>query len=330
VLTQPPAAPTQITAPPQAPPPPPAGRVAAPPPRPAAQRAPAPPRKGGGNAGLLVALLLIGFVAFAGVGVAGWWFFLRQPTTTTTGGPSPAPTTPTPVPSPTSATAIDGDPVVSDAGLNTPPSPFATPGPTLTPGQVVDDEPTARATPGPRSSGGRRSGDAGTQVADGGPIGGRTSPSGGEHAPDLSYLDEEPASSDPDIGGRVADAYRSKQGWNSGGSHPASGGRFRARARSPQARSPLERAAIATLRHVIVAEMAYNRKTGRYGTFEELKQADQLRLDVGVQARAFVRRNYRFALTVESDDFVVEAIPDTPGLRRFKGDSSEFITDGSE
>jgi hypothetical protein len=125
------------------------------------------------------------------------------------------------------------------------------------------------------------------------------------------------------VGRRTPDGYQRGYG-NS--SFPNAAGRVRApRRMSPQALDPAEKAAIATLRHIITAEIAYQKAHDRYGSFDDLKQAQELRLDVPVQARAFVRRNYRFAITLESDDFTVDAVPDTPGLRRFSGDSSEVI-----
>ncbi len=147
---------------------------------------------------------------------------------------------------------------------------------------------------------------------------------------DYAYLDDEGSvPSDAEAGQRLAEAYRGKQGYGSQGSYGASG-KFQRRRPSPPTQNPVERAAIATLRHVMIVQEAYKRQQGRYGSFEDLRGASLLRLDVATQARQFARKGYAFALQVEGDSFRVDATPTNPGLRPFKGDDSGFITVADE
>jgi hypothetical protein len=107
-----------------------------------------------------------------------------------------------------------------------------------------------------------------------------------------------------------------------------SGARFQPRERSPRVLAPAERPAVAVLRHVINAEEAFHRTAGRYGSLSELSKAQNLLLDVPIQDLSFIRRGYRFDLTVEADGFRVAATPTAPGTRPFVGDDSGFIRAG--
>jgi hypothetical protein len=106
--------------------------------------------------------------------------------------------------------------------------------------------------------------------------------------------------------------------------------RPRQRNRSPRSLGPGEGPAVATIRHVINAEEMFHHRNNRYATVEELVRSGSLRLDVGNQAKAFVRRNYRFEVTVEEDGFKVVAIPVSAGPRPFHGDDSGVIESGLE
>jgi hypothetical protein len=145
-------------------------------------------------------------------------------------------------------------------------------------------------------------------------------------SPDQSFLDEEPPAVDGSAAGRrLADAYRS----GSTASTPFGGGAtFRGRPRSPRDLVPAERPAVATLRHVMNAEEAFQSKNGRYGAFGELVRSRALLMDVPVQDRSFVRKGYRFEVSVESDGFTIVATPVAPGTRPFVGDDSGFIRAG--
>jgi hypothetical protein len=145
-------------------------------------------------------------------------------------------------------------------------------------------------------------------------------------APDESFLDEEPPAVDgSEAGRRLADAYRSG---TTGGVPYGGGARFRERERSPRNLAPVERPAVAAMRHVMNAQEAYQRKAGHYGSFAELTKSQTLLLDVPVQDRSFMRKGYRFELTVERDGFKVVATPVAPGGRPFVGDDSGFIRAG--
>ncbi len=290
-----------------APPPPPAPRAAAP------VRPPAPPvrKSGGGLGGLLVALLLFG-VLFVGVGgVAGWYFFLRTPAVKPEDLPSGQPT----------PAATESAPPATTPQQTAEASPE--------PGSVY--EPPATPTPGARSMT-----EPGTQATDAPPKSRPPTPGVPTPAPppqghgDYAYLDDEGSvPSDAEAGQRLAEAYRGKQGYGSQGSYGASG-KFQRRRPSPPTQNPVERAAIATLRHVMIVQEAYKRQHGSYGSFEDLKSAGLLRLDVASQARQFARKGYAFALSVGGEEFRVDATPTNPGLRPFKGDDSGFITVADE
>jgi hypothetical protein len=144
-----------------------------------------------------------------------------------------------------------------------------------------------------------------------------------------SFLDAEP---EDQIDGRaagqdLANKYSSRQGYGST-STPSTGAKFRQRPRSPQPMAPVERPAIATLRHVMNAQEAYHRKNNRYANLKDLASAQTLFLDVPFQPTTFQRANYRFELTVESDGFRLVAVPATPNGRPFVGDDSGFIRQG--
>jgi hypothetical protein len=144
-----------------------------------------------------------------------------------------------------------------------------------------------------------------------------------------TFLDEEPQpeADGGEAGRRLADAYRSG---SSGGSGYGSSARFRRRPRSPVRLVPVERPAVAALRHVINAQEAFYRKNERYGTLGELSAQRALLLDVAISVDSFRRKGYRFELSLEDDGFRVVARPLAPGPRAFVGDDSGFIRAGLE
>jgi hypothetical protein len=145
---------------------------------------------------------------------------------------------------------------------------------------------------------------------------------------DLSFLDQEPPAVDgSEAGRRLAESFRSGR---SSSSSFGTNSRLRARDRSPRDARGVESAAVATLRHVMNAQEAFFRNQARYGTLPELKAAGLLFLDVQFQARQFLRKTYRFELTLEGDSFRVTAIPSGGGVRPFVGDDSGFIRAGTE
>jgi serine/threonine protein kinase len=303
--------------------PPPLEKPAPPPPRPPAGSPPPPraaaplpaasvkPRKAGGGAGLIIGLGLFGLLGALVLAGAGWYFFLRKPAQVADVAPTPGPIAPsdasTPVPPPTTAPVDTAPPTAPPPTAPpvvtaTPPPPVATATPVLTrrpppPNQV----PPVAESGGPEPSG--RS----------------------------SFLDVEP---DDGMDGRaagenLAGKYRSGQGgYSSGGTGSTT--RFRPRERSPRALAPVERPAVATIRHIINAQEAYHRKRNRYGSLTDMSQAQSLFLDVPFQATTFRRGGYNFELTVESDGFRVVAMPTSPNGRPFIGDDSGFIRVGTD
>jgi len=145
---------------------------------------------------------------------------------------------------------------------------------------------------------------------------------------DFRHLDEEVDT----IDGRAA-GDRLAQQYGGGSRSSSSFGTSRnlnRRARSPRDLALPERPAVATLRHVINAEEMFHQRQGRYGSYEELKAASLLFVDVPIQARQFLRQSYRFDLDVETDGFRVLAVPQRPELRPFVGDDSGIIRAGTE
>jgi hypothetical protein len=129
-----------------------------------------------------------------------------------------------------------------------------------------------------------------------------------------------------EAGEALADKFRSGQGSRTSGGFGASG-RFQRRERSPRDLSPVERPAVATIRHIIDREEVFHRREGRYATFADLGRSGAF-LDVPSQNLTFQRRGYRFELSMESDGFRVVAEPTAPGPRSFVGDDSGFIRAG--
>ncbi len=298
----PPAPPTRLMEPP-APRPATAARPIAsrpsPPPTPSA-RPPAVARKSGGGAALLIGLGLAGLL-FVGVAAGGgWYFFLRRPADTQTAG-NPAGTMESTAPPPTQAA-----PTLGPEPPTTVPPPTASPL-TVRPRNVTptDTPPTPAQSTLPRP-----------------PV---TEPAN-PLTPPKSILDEEaPTPDGRGAGEDLANKYRSQQGGTSYGS----GSRFRMRPLSPHPLAPTERPAVATMRHIINAEEAFNKQHGHYGTLAEMSN-QTLFLDVPHQGDAFQRAGYRFNLTVTRDGFRVLAMPTTPGGRPFTGDDSGLIRAGVE
>jgi len=144
-----------------------------------------------------------------------------------------------------------------------------------------------------------------------------------------SFLDVEPEES---VDGRAAGEDLASKYSSSQGTRGSSGStvRFRPRDRSPRNLAPVERPAVATIRHIINAQEAYHRKRNRYGSLSEMSQAQALFLDVAFQPTSFRREGYNFELTVESDGFRVVGLPTSPNGRPFIGDDSGIIRAGTD
>jgi hypothetical protein len=280
----------------------PARRPSPPPPRPTPSRpAPAP----GGMGGLLI-VGGIGFVLLlVMLAAAGWYFFGRSvETPTADAAPTAAPPALTAAPpTPAAATAEPATPVPTEADTT---STVAT-GATLPPATSRTPAVADAATKPPS-----------TTVADAGP---RSS-----GAEEYAYLDDEGSAPTDGVeaGDRLSRAYG-----NDRGSRMGSSSRLKRRPKSPEGlRLPAERAAVATMRHLIYAELAFHRREGRYGSLADLVNARLARLDVKPSAKGFDRNGYRFDLRLKEDGFDVTAMPQAAGLRPFHGDDSEYITVG--
>ena len=291
------------------------GAGSPPPPRSASPRdtAAAPTaRKSGGGAGLIIGLGLIGLLGALVVAGAGWYFFLRKPAQVAEVTPTPGPAaTPadlgTPAPPPTNAPLQTAPPTTAPA----------TPLPVVAATPVATPRPTDTVPVGP----GRQTPPPTPRAA--------VAENGGQEPAGRSFLDAEP---DDGVDGRaagedLANKYSSSQG-NRGSTGSTT--RFRPRERSPRALAPVERPAVATIRHLINAQEAYHRKRNRYGSLSDMASAQALFLDVPFQPTSFRRGGYNFEMTVEPDGFRVVAMPTSPNGRPFVGDDSGFIRVGTE
>jgi serine/threonine protein kinase len=270
------------------------------PPPPPSAHPPAAARKSGGGAALLIGLGLAGLL-FVGVAAgAGWYFFLRRPADTQTAGGLGG-TTDTTVPPPTQAPPTLGPeppptaPPTMGSPVTVPPRTAPPKDTPVTMAQTTLPRPPVTEAPVPPT-------------------------------PPKSILDEEPPSQDGRGAGEdLANKYRNPQGGTSYGS----GRNFRPRALSPHPLAQSERPAVATMRHIINAEEAFNKQHGHYASLAEMSNKT-LFLDVPHQGGAFQRAGYRFNLTVTGDGFKVLAMPMSAGGRPFTGDDSGFIRTGVE
>jgi serine/threonine-protein kinase len=306
----------------------------APPPRPPAASPPAPrhaaqvsaaapaaaapvARKSGGGAGLIIGLGLVGLMGAGLVAGAGWYFFLRKPATVADVSPTPAP--------PDDVTPATPEPLATQAPEDIAP---ATPMPTLapaTPPPVVATTPAPTPRPTANATGSVGPGRSLPPPSQRAAQADADEPAGGP-----SFLDAEPEAVDGRAAGEnLAGKYRSNQGYGSR-STTGSTPRFRPRERSPRGLVPVERPAVATIRHIINAQEAYHHKRNRYGSLSDMASAQSLFLDVPFQPTSFRRAGYSFELTVESDGFRVVAMPTSPSGRPFVGDDSGFIRAGLE
>ena len=80
-----------------------------------------------------------------------------------------------------------------------------------------------------------------------------------------------------------------------------------------------------TLAWILSAENAHLRRTGRYGTLDELVKAGDLPLPDEPGDGGWVRKQYRFTVTASGDTFRAEAQPLSPAGRAFYTDDSGFV-----
>jgi serine/threonine-protein kinase len=295
-----------------------ATRIAAPPPvpRPAAKPAvaPSPPRAAKQGSALPLIALGVVFLVFAGIAAtAAWFVFLRKPAADgvaqTTSTPPAPPTVPAASAPATSLAPAVTAPPQTEAAAAPPPSTAAA-GAARSTARPAADKPVAAAT---------------TRSAEAPPAPSVAPPTS---AGPRSFLDEEPAEPEADggeAGRRLAEGYR---GRSTSGSSFGATGRFQQRERTPRSLALIERPAVATMRHVIEAEEAFYRRNNRYGTLPDLQKAGTLFLDVPIQTTAFLRKGYRFEISVEGSGFRLAAVPLSPGGRPFVGDDSGMIRAG--
>ncbi|MGH7418004.1 MAG: hypothetical protein ACREKB_09535 [Candidatus Rokuibacteriota bacterium] len=295
-----------------------------------------PARKSGSGAGLLIGLGLVGLLFLGAAAGGGWYFFLRKPVETKT---------------------ADGlaDAGASTSGGITATTPVTAPPPVREPETTADTGQPADAGAGTSGTGSNAADTGTSQPADGG---GRTTvapppkttraPSDGGTTPRTRPADPEPIAEPPPVSGKdysyleqeqdavdgTEAAQRLARGFGSdqrrGNTSFGTSGRFKPRDRSPRNLVPVERPAVAVLRHVMNAEEMFRKKNGRYGTFKDLASAGTLFLDVPIQTKEFQRKGYRFELALEEDGFKVVAMPAAPTGRAFIGDDSGSIREGIE
>jgi hypothetical protein len=73
------------------------------------------------------------------------------------------------------------------------------------------------------------------------------------------------------------------------------------------------------------AQNAHHRRTGRYGTLDELVAANDLPLAGQRTGDGFVRRQYRFRVTGGGDSFRADAQPLSPRGRAFYVDDTGYV-----
>lgn len=287
--------PTTVIPPPPRPAAPAPTTLMPPPPRAAAHAAPAPadrsfaaaPRPASSSkTGMIVALVLGGgVVVLAGALVAAWLLVIKPRREAAQVSPPMTDQTLSSIPPATQP----------EATLTSQTQPVAPP---TTPVKVADADarPPASLAPPPVTRAAEP-----PPVADGG----------------IGMLDREP----PDLTGResgeeIASTYgQSDSNRNYGTKRP-----LRARPKFPPGVLPAERRAVFNLLNMMRFQEAYQKKTGRYGSFK-----DTLPISVA-QANVLQNAGYKFELSVESDGFQIVATPvSMSGLRPFIGDDSGFV-----
>jgi hypothetical protein len=158
--------------------------------------------------------------------------------------------------------------------------------------------------------------------------GGGTSTGGGTVAPvdphvrgggagDLSVLDVEPPElNGRETGGAVAETYRNRGGYGSGGGSFGTSRGLRARAKVPRDLTMPERRGAMVLLNLMGLEAVHHRTNGRYGTLLEILPGHM------GGPNAIDRHGYHFQLKVESDGFSITA---TGAGRALIADDSGFV-----
>jgi serine/threonine protein kinase len=286
---------TPVPPKPPAPPPLPKSATAAPAARPQAD---AQTRRKGGGAGIVIGLVAAGVLLVALIAV-GAFFLLRKPATDTTTTADVPPTTlavpPTTLATQTSPTRTAEATPAPQLATPQPPGPPATQ-PTRVASTAAPPT-TARAVAPPPTT----------------PPANTTAAQAEPPAANFSYLDNYP---EEGADGRAAGDDVARRFRNEGGSSYTTG-KYRPRGVVPPGVTLQERPAVATLLHLNTVEQAFHSRSGKWGTLKELHDAGLLVLDVPVDATGFKRGRYVYRLTVESDGFRAEAVPQAPIGRGF-------------
>ena len=253
-----------------------------------------------------------------GIFAVGAWFFLGR------GGPATAtlpeaPPEPVAQLAPPPAGATSASPVASATAVTVDPSPPAAPeqpapsAPGTTPrgtAAVPRSAVPVQPQPAPVRSTGGQTAAAPRQAAPPPPLGD-------------GFLDQLPEDA-PD--GRAAADALAQQYRSGGGSGSAFGStnRFRRRPRiAPH--GPAEQPAVRALAWILSAENAHLRRTGRYGTLDELVESGDLPLRGERSDDGFTRQRYRFTVSASGETFRAEARPLAPAGRAFYVDDAGFV-----
>jgi len=81
---------------------------------------------------------------------------------------------------------------------------------------------------------------------------------------------------------------------------------------------------VRTLAWILTAEKAHHRRTGRFGSFEELVHGRDLPLG-SASGDGFERAGYRFTVKVTDAGFRADALPRTPDGRAFYVDEAGYV-----
>jgi serine/threonine-protein kinase len=282
-------------------------RISPPPVPPAAPEAAPARRQPERSGGKGVALGIAAAVVLLGILAVGAWFFLRPGEPAAEAPPEAVAQLTTPPEAATSAPQAA--------------SPSAAPTPSAAPEQPAPAAPAGR--PGATGATPRSTAPVQPQPA---PVGSTSAQAAPPPPPPTDdFLDQLPRDA-PDgraAGNALADQYRSGRGSGSSSSFGSSG-QYRRRPRIPR-HAPAEQPAVRALAWILSAQKAHRRRTGRYGTLDELVKAGDLPLRGERTGDGFVRQQYRFTVTAAGNTFRAEAQPLSPAGRAFYTDDSGFV-----
>jgi hypothetical protein len=138
----------------------------------------------------------------------------------------------------------------------------------------------------------------------------------------MAFLDELP---EEEVDSRAA--AQALAGAYGGGDRPQFGAsaRYNKRPRIPRDTRPPEIPAVRGLAWILSAQNAHFRRTGRYGTLEQLVASGDFPYAGPRSANGFDRKEYRFTITSSGDEFRADARPLSPRGRPFYVDDNGFV-----